>query len=208
MGLRTRILNATRGEATLFHHFSAYGPYRGEMGGRQNGSMIAMATDKSVAYGLDALQTRGRLFIGPALCYEGMIVGEHAKENDLVVNVAKGKQLTNMRAASADKGILLAPPITFTLEEALEYIEDDELVEITPKSIRLRPSGSSTAELAQERGAGPRERALVRRDGRRPPRAGRPSSGALAAAVPLRAPARDAPAGSPASRHTRSRRGT
>ena len=139
MGLRTRILNATRGEATLFHHFFEYGPYRGDIGGRINGSLIAMSTDKSVAYALDALQTRGKLFIGPGeMCYEGMIVGEHAKDNDLVVNVAKAKQLTNMRAASADKGIQLAPPITFTLEEALEYIEDDELVEVTPKSIRLR----------------------------------------------------------------------
>ncbi|TDB36812.1 MAG: translational GTPase TypA [Actinobacteria bacterium] len=139
MGLRTRILNATRGEATLFHHFAEYGPYRGDLGGRQNGSLIAMSMDKSAAYGLDALQTRGVLFVGPGvMCYEGMIVGEHAKDNDLVVNVAKAKQLTNMRAASADKGIQLAPPVTFTLEEALEYIEDDELVEITPKSIRLR----------------------------------------------------------------------
>jgi GTP-binding protein len=139
MGLRTRILNSTRGEATLFHHFFEYGPYQGDIGGRINGSLIAMSSEKSVAYGLDALQTRGKLFIGSGeSCYEGMIVGEHAKDNDLVVNVAKAKQLTNMRAASADKGIQLAPPITFTLEEALEYIEDDELVEITPKSIRLR----------------------------------------------------------------------
>ena len=139
MGLRTRILNATRGEATLFHHFFEYGPHKGDIGGRINGSLIAMSTEKSVAYALDALQTRGKLFIGPGeMCYEGMIVGEHAKDNDLVVNVAKAKQLTNMRAASADKGIQLAPPITFTLEEALEYIEDDELVEVTPKSIRLR----------------------------------------------------------------------
>ena len=139
MGLRTRILNATRGEATLFHHFAEYGPFRGDLGGRQNGSLIAMSMDKSAAYGLDALQTRGVLFVGPGvMCYEGMIVGEHAKDNDLVVNVSKAKALTNMRAASADKGIQLAPPTTFTLEEALEYIEDDELVEITPKSIRLR----------------------------------------------------------------------
>ena len=139
MGLRTRILNATRGEATLFHHFSEYGPYRGDISGRINGSMIAMTTDKSAAYALDTLQTRGKLFIGPTvLCYEGMIVGENSKDTEMVVNVAKGKQLTNMRASSADKGIILAPPITFTLEEALEYIEDDELVEITPKSIRLR----------------------------------------------------------------------
>jgi GTP-binding protein len=139
MGLRTRILNATRGEATLFHHFFEYGPYQGDIGGRINGSLIAMSTEKSVAYALDALQMRGKLFIGPGeMCYEGMIVGEHAKDNDLVVNVAKAKQLTNMRAASADKGIILAPPVTFTLEEALEYIEDDEIVEVTPKSIRLR----------------------------------------------------------------------
>jgi len=139
MGLRTRMLNATRGEATLFHHFAEYGPYRGEVGGRINGSLIAMNTEKSAAYALDALQTRGRLFVGSGImCYEGMIVGEHSKDNDLNVNVAKAKQLTNMRAASADKGIILAPPITFTLEEALEYIEDDELVEVTPKSIRLR----------------------------------------------------------------------
>jgi len=139
MGLRTRILNATRGEGTLFHHFAAYGPYQGDIGGRQSGSMIAMATEKSVAYALDALQQRGRLFVGPGeMCYEGMIVGEHAKSGDLVVNVAKAKQLTNMRASSADKGIVLSPPVTFTLEEALEYIEDDELVEVTPESIRLR----------------------------------------------------------------------
>jgi GTP-binding protein len=139
MGLRTRILNATRGEATLFHHFNEYGPYRGDIGGRQNGSLVAMSTDKSVAYALDTLQTRGILFVGAnEMCYEGMIVGENAKDTDLVVNVAKAKQLTNMRAASADKGIQLAPPVRFTLEEALEYIEDDELVEITPKSVRLR----------------------------------------------------------------------
>lgn len=139
MGLRTRILNATRGEATFFHHFSEYGPYRGDVGGRINGSLVAMSTDKSASYALDALQTRGKLFVGPGvMCYEGMIVGEHAKDNDLVVNVAKAKQLTNTRAASADKTVQLAPPITFTLEEALEYIEDDELVEITPKNIRLR----------------------------------------------------------------------
>jgi len=139
MGLRTRILNATRGEATLFHHFSEYGQFKGDLGGRLNGSMVAMATEKSVAFALDSLQQRGKMFVGPGvMCYEGMIVGEAAKEGDLVVNVAKAKQLTNMRAASADKGIILAPPVTFTLEEALEYIEDDELLEITPKSIRLR----------------------------------------------------------------------
>ena len=139
MGLRTRILNATRGEATLFHHFSEYGPYQGEIAGRQNGSLIAMSTDKAVAYALDSLQQRGTMFVEPGeMCYEGMIVGENSKAGDLMVNVAKAKQLTNVRASGADKGIILAPPVTFTLEEALEYIEDDELVEITPQNIRLR----------------------------------------------------------------------
>ena len=139
MGLRTRLLNATRGEATMFHHFSEYGPYRGDMAHRKNGMMISMSTGKSVAYALDTLQERGRLFVGPGEdCYEGMIVGESAKEGDMVVNVEKSKQLGNQRSSNADKAISLTPPVTFTLEEALEFIEDDELVEVTPQSIRLR----------------------------------------------------------------------
>ena len=139
MGLKTRILNATRGEAMLFHHFKEYGPYTGEMAGRKNGGMIAMSTGKAVAYALDTLQERGRLFVAPGDdCYEGMIVGESAKEGDMVVNVEKTKNLGNQRSSSADKAIQLTPPITFTLEEALEYIEDDELVEVTPQSVRLR----------------------------------------------------------------------
>ena len=147
MGLKTRILNATHGEAILFHHFREYGPYSGEMEGRKNGGMIAMATDKAVAYALDTLQQRGRLFVKPGDdCYEGMIVGESAKEGDMVVNVSKTKNLGNQRSSTADKAIQLTPPITFTLEEALEYIEDDELVEITPESIRLRKRILSTIE--------------------------------------------------------------
>ncbi len=139
MGLRTKVLNVTRGEAVMFHHFYDYGPWAGDLGGRARGSMIAMATEKSVAYALDTLQERGRLFVGPGEdCYEGMIVGESAKESDMVVNVAKAKQLGNQRSSGADKAISLTPKTTFTLEEALEYIEDDELVEVTPKSIRLR----------------------------------------------------------------------
>ena len=139
MGLKTRILNATHGEAVLFHRFREYGPYSGEMPGRKNGSMIAMSTGKAVAYALDTLQERGRLFVKPGdECYEGMIVGESAKEGDMVVNVGKTKNLGNQRSSTADKAIQLTPPITFTLEEALEYIEDDELVEVTPQSIRLR----------------------------------------------------------------------
>ena len=151
MGLKTKILNATHGEAVLFHHFREYGPYSGEMIGRKNGCMIAMATEKSVAYALDALQERGKLFIGPGEdCYEGMIVGESAKEGDMVVNVAKAKQLGNQRSSGADKAISLTPPITFTLEEALEYIEDDELVEVTPQSIRLRKRTLSATQRRKE----------------------------------------------------------
>ncbi len=139
MGLKTRVLNATHGEAVLFHHFLEYGPYSGEMTGRKNGGMIAMSTGKAVAYALDTLQERGRLFVGPGdECYEGMIVGESAKEGDMVVNVEKTKNLGNQRSSTADKAIQLTPPVTFTLEEALEYIEDDELVEVTPESVRLR----------------------------------------------------------------------
>ena len=139
MGLKTRLLNVSRGEANMFHHFSEYGAYRGEMAGRKNGSMISMSTGKTVAYALDTLQQRGKMFVGPGeACYEGMIVVESAKEGDMVVNVEKAKSLGNQRSSGADKAIQLVPPITFTLEEALEYIEDDELVEITPQSIRLR----------------------------------------------------------------------
>ena len=147
MGLKTRILNATHGEAMLFHHFKEYGPYTGEMAGRKNGGMIAMSTGKAVAYALDTLQERGRLFVAPGDdCYEGMIVGESAKEGDMVVNVERTKNLGNQRSSTADKAIQLTPPITFTLEEALEYIEDDELVEVTPLNIRLRKRILSAVE--------------------------------------------------------------
>ena len=147
MGLKTRILNATHGEAVLFHHFKEYGPYSGEMAGRKNGSMIAMSTGKAVAYALDTLQERGRMFVSPGdECYEGMLVGESAKEGDMVVNVEKAKQLGNQRSSTADKAIQLTPPITFTLEEALEYIQDDEMVEITPQSVRLRKRILSTVD--------------------------------------------------------------
>ncbi len=139
MGLKTRILNATHGEAQLFHHFFEYGPYTGEMPGRKNGSMISMSTGKAVAYALDTLQQRGRMFVAPGdPCYEGMLVGENAHESDMVVNVEKAKQLGNQRSSTADKAIQLTPPIVFTLEEALEYIQDDELVEVTPQSVRMR----------------------------------------------------------------------
>ncbi|MDR0309034.1 MAG: translational GTPase TypA, partial [Coriobacteriales bacterium] len=136
-----------RGEGILFHRFSRYASYQGDLPRRKNGSMIAMSTEKSAAYALDTLQERGTLFVGPGEdCYEGMIVGENSREGEMVVNVAKAKHLTNMRASSADKGIQLTPPVTFSLEEALEYIEDDELVEITPMTIRLRKRILSAVE--------------------------------------------------------------
>ena len=139
MGLNTRVLNVSHGEATMFHHYVEYGPYTGDFEGRKFGSMISMSTERAVAYALDTLQERGHLFIGPGdNCYEGMLVGESLREGDMVVNVAKTKQLGNQRSSTADKAIQLTPPITFTLEEALEYIQDDELVEVTPKSIRMR----------------------------------------------------------------------
>ncbi|MDY2722940.1 MAG: translational GTPase TypA [Coriobacteriales bacterium] len=139
MGLRTKVLNASHGEAIFSHRFSEYGPYNGSIGGRKNGAMVSMSTDKAVAYALDTLQQRGTMFVEPGdECYEGMIVGESSKEGDMDVNVSKTKQLGNQRSSTADKAILLTPPVKFTLEEALEYIADDELVEVTPKSIRLR----------------------------------------------------------------------
>ena len=108
MGLRTRLLNVTRGEATMFHHFSEYGPFRGEFNGRKNGSLISMSTDKSVAYSLDTLQGRGRLFIGSGEeCYEGMIIGENSRPDDMVVNISREKKLTNMRASGSDDNIIV-----------------------------------------------------------------------------------------------------
>jgi len=139
MGLKNRILNVSHGEAIFYHTFLEYGPYAGEIGSRQNGAMVSMSTEKAVAYALGTLQERGALFISPGDdCYEGMLVGECAKVDDMVVNIARTKQLGNQRASSADIAVQLTPPRTFSLEEALEYIGDDELVEVTPKSIRMR----------------------------------------------------------------------
>ena len=139
MGLKNRILNVTHGEGVFYHTFLEYGPYAGEIGVRQNGAMISMSTDKAVAYALGTLQERGTLFVAPGTeCYEGMLVGERSKPGDMVVNIARTKSLGNQRSSTADIAVQLTPPRTFTLEEALEYIMDDELVEITPKNIRMR----------------------------------------------------------------------
>ena len=139
MGLKTRIMNVTHGEGVFYHTFLEYGPYAGEVGGRKNGAMISMSTERAVAYALGTLQERGALFVAPGEeCYEGMLVGERPRPDDMVVNVARTKQLGNQRSSTADIAVQLTPPRTFTLEEALEYIMDDELVEITPIHIRMR----------------------------------------------------------------------
>jgi GTP-binding protein len=132
-------LSDTRGTAVMNRLFHAYAPYRGEIPGRRNGVLISNSQGEAVAYALWNLEDRGPLMIVPQTrVYQGMIVGEHSRGNDLEVNVLKGKKLTNVRAAGKDENVMLTPPIKMTLEKALSYIDDDELVEITPNSIRLR----------------------------------------------------------------------
>ncbi len=140
IGFQTDFLTLTSGTGLLHHVFSHYGPAaKGEFAKRQNGVMISNQEGVAVAFSLWNLQERGRMIIGPQTeVYEGMVVGIHSRDNDLVVNVCKGKQLTNMRASGSDENILLTPFINFSLEQALEFIEDDELVEVTPKTIRIR----------------------------------------------------------------------
>ncbi|MCK6693994.1 MAG: translational GTPase TypA [Thermoanaerobaculia bacterium] len=139
IGLRSNILTATQGEAIMTHRFLTYEPWKGDMPGRQNGSLIVMETGTAIAYSLDNLQDRGVFFIEPGEeVYEGQVIGENNRPGDLVVNITKTKKLTNMRASGSDDKAQLAPPRRFTLEEALEYIQEDEYVEVTPKNIRLR----------------------------------------------------------------------
>lgn len=139
IGLRNYVLTVSAGEAIMSHRFLEYQPYKGEIEKRTNGSLIAMESGTAYAYAIDKLQDRGRFFIYPQEeVYAGQVVGENAKEGDIVVNVTKSKKLTNMRSKSADDKAVLTPPIIFSLEEALEYIKEDEYVEVTPKSLRLR----------------------------------------------------------------------
>ena len=140
IGLQTDFLTTTSGTGILHHVFDHYGTYKpGAVAPRNNGVLIANGVGKALGYALFNLQERGKLFIGHGdEVYEGMVIGIHSRDNDLVVNPLKGKQLTNIRAAGTDENIILTPPIRFTLEQALEFIEDDELVEVTPKSIRIR----------------------------------------------------------------------
>ena len=140
IGFRSQYLSLTSGTGLMTHVFDHYGPYKEtELGARNNGVLVSMVKGKTLAFALFNLQERGRLFIGPNIeVYEGMIVGLHSRDNDLVVNPTKGKQLTNVRASGSDENILLTPPVIHSLEQAMEFIVDDELVEVTPTNIRLR----------------------------------------------------------------------
>ena len=139
IGLRTRMLNATQGTVVMHHRFEGYRPVEGEVPSRSNGVYVSTSTGKAVAFALNGLQQRAEMFVAPGdAVYEGMIVGENSREEDLAVNPLKEKKLTNVRASGSDDAILLKPPRRMSMEAALEYIEDDELLEITPSQFRLR----------------------------------------------------------------------
>jgi GTP-binding protein len=139
IGLRNNVLTATAGEAIMAHRFKEFQPWKGPIPGRSSGVLISIDKGQTTAFAIDKLQDRGRFFIDPGVeVYEGQIVGEHIRNNDLVVNLTKGKQLTNMRASGSDDNVRIAPAIKFSLEESMEYIQADEYIEITPQSMRLR----------------------------------------------------------------------
>ena len=139
MGLRTNVLTASQGEAIMAHRFKEYQPFKGEITRRVNGSMIALETGTAFAYSIDKLQDRGKFFIDPGEdVYAGQVVGEHIHEIDLVINVTKAKQLTNVRASGTDDKARIIPRTVLSLEECLEYIKEDEMVEVTPQSMRIR----------------------------------------------------------------------
>jgi GTP-binding protein len=139
MGLRSNMLTATQGEAIMSHRFMDYEPWKGDIAGRTNGSLVSMDTGTSTAYAIDKMQDRGTFFIDPGEdIYEGQVVGENSRQDDMVLNLVRAKQLTNFRAAGKDDSAKMAPKKQFSLEEALEYIQKDEYVELTPKSLRIR----------------------------------------------------------------------
>jgi GTP-binding protein len=139
IGYHGEFLSDTRGTGIMNRLFERYGPYKGPIAGRQNGVLISMEQGKAVPYALNSIEERGILFISPGDdLYEGMIIGENAKPQDLEVNPLRSKQLTNFRASGKDEGIRLTPPRRLTLEQAIAYIQDDELVEVTPKAVRIR----------------------------------------------------------------------
>lgn len=139
IGLRNKILTATAGEAIINHRFSEYAPYKGDFSEELKGAIISSETGKATAYAIDRLQDRGKFFIDPNQeIYKGQVVGEHSKNDDLAVNLIKGKKLTNVRASGSDEGVKIAPKIDFSLEECMEYIRDDEYLEVTPENLRMR----------------------------------------------------------------------
>jgi GTP-binding protein len=139
IGLRNNVLTATAGEAVMAHRLKGYEPWKGSIPGRLAGVLVSLDTGATTAYSIDKLQDRGRFFVDPGVdIYEGQVLGEHIRDNDLTINVTKGKQLTNMRASGSDDNTRIAPAIKFSLEECMEYIQADEYIEVTPQSIRLR----------------------------------------------------------------------
>jgi GTP-binding protein len=152
LGFRAEFIMDTKGEGILHHSFARYDRFKGEIAKRQNGVLVSGNYGRTASYALDNLQDRSRLFIGPGVeVYEGMIVGENARRQDMTVNPTKEKKQTNIRAAGADEAIRLTPPIKLTLEQALEFIAGDELVEVTPKSIRLRKKMLTEQERSRNR---------------------------------------------------------
>jgi len=139
IGLRNYLLTQTAGEAIMTHRFLEYQPYKGEIPGRQNGSLISMEQGTSIPFSINNLQERGRFFVSPnENIYEGQVIGENSRAGDMVVNVTKTKKMSNMRSSGADDKVKLIPPIKFSLEECLEYIQGDEYVEVTPENLRIR----------------------------------------------------------------------
>jgi GTP-binding protein len=139
IGIRNILLTATEGEAVIAHRFKAFEPWRGDLGIRRNGSLISIETGTAIPYSIDKLQDRGKFFIFPGEdIYAGQIIGENTRQDDLGINVTKTKKLTNVRASGTDDKVAIAPPVRFSMEEAMEYIAEDEMIEVTPKSMRLR----------------------------------------------------------------------
>jgi GTP-binding protein len=142
IGLRNSMLTATAGQAIMTHRFKEYAPFKGSITGRTKGAITSMETGSATAFALNRLQDRGVFFVDPTeVVYKGQVIGEHSRDNDLDINVVKGKQLTNMRKSGTDDAMKIAPKIKFSLEECMEYIKDDEYLEITPKSLRMRKIG-------------------------------------------------------------------